>query len=214
MKPSNDIPDTKNAAAFNLVKDNLSEVIKKIYLVGITGAGGAGKTTFANNLVTYFGKENSITIDLDDYLISREERKLKNIVGYDLKANKLELARTHLSMLKDGQTIYKPRYNHSNGEILVDEIVKPKKLIVVEGVTTLYPQLKDLYDFTIFMDALEETQIKSRIKRDVKKRGYTKEEAMTLFEKMKPAYKNLIEPTKALADAVCVVDIDYIMHFK
>ena len=62
------------------------------------------------------------------------------------------------------------------------------------------------------MDALEETQIQSRIERDVKHRGYSIAEALILYEAVKPDYHKFIEPTKVFASVVCEVGPDYVMH--
>jgi uridine kinase len=69
-----------------------------------------------------------------------------------------------------------------------------------------------LNDISFFLDALEETQIKSRIERDVKKRGYTLEEALALFHNVKPDYERFIAPTKNSASVIFQVGPDYIMH--
>ena len=48
--------------------------------------------------------------------------------------------------------------------------------------------------------------------RDVNKRGYTLDEALTLFESLKPAYSQFIDPTRTHANVVGVVGPDYIFH--
>jgi beta-phosphoglucomutase-like phosphatase (HAD superfamily) len=90
--------------------------------------------------------------------------------------------------------------------------VEPKEIIVIEGVTTLYQELRELNDIAFFLDALEETQLKSRIGRDVNKRGYSVEEAIALYHTLKPTYKEFIEPTKEYADVIFEVEPDYIMR--
>ncbi len=213
MKPKNPIPDTKNQEAFNIVKFAVEKYkINWPYTIGITGAGGAGKTTFGQNIEKYYGSENCISIDLDDYLICREMRGKLEISGYNPKANKLFMARKNIEELKAGKTIQKPVYNHSSGQVLPDETIEPKKLIIMEGVTTLYPELAELNDLSFFLDAQEETQIKSRIERDVNKRGYTLEEALILFHSLKPDYERFIAPTKNIASVIFEVGPNYIMH--
>lgn len=207
------ISDIKNRHIYLLVKHLLENHLEgeSIKLFGISGAGGAGKTTFAGNLTKFLGIKNSLAIDLDDYLISREERSKLEITGYNPRANKLALARANFTDLIGNKAIRKPRYDHSTGKVLSDENVNPNKIVIVEGVTTLYPELREIYDISFFLDASDETQIKSRITRDVAERGYTLDEALELFKATKPDYQRFIEPTKEFADIVLGVNIDYIM---
>ena len=213
MKPQNPVPDPKNKEAFDIVRFTVEKYKTNMpYVIGITGAGGAGKTTFGKHIEKYYGSENCISIDLDDYLISREMRGKLEISGYNPKANKLFAARKNIEDLKIGKAIQKPIYNHSTGQVLPDETVRPRELIIIEGVTTLYPELVELTDLSFFLDAQEKTQIKSRIKRDVTERGYTLEEALTLFHALKPDYERFIAPTKDRALIIFSVGPDYTMH--
>ena len=213
MRPTNNLPDLKNRIAFSILEKLILENQKESPLViGITGAGGAGKTTFARNIVKFYNLNNCLTIDLDDYLISRSDRGKLGLTGYNPLANKLELARENIELLKQGKIIKKPVYDHTTGEALKSEKVNPKKLIIIEGVTTLYEELRDLNNISFFLDALETTQIQSRIKRDVEERGYTLEQALTLFDALRPDYKKFIEPTKEYASMIFSVGIDYVMH--
>ena len=212
------ITDIKNTHIFQLVETILKKhYINNPFLIGISGAGGAGKTTFAKNLCEFIGEEYSLTIDLDDYLISRQERGKLEVTGYNPVANKLHLEHNNLEDLKLRNKIKKPKYNHRTGEILPEEEVKPKEIIIAEGATALYPELRELYNLSFFLDAPNETQIKSRITRDVIERGYTLDEAIALFHAVQPDYKRFVEPTKAFADIIFHVSIDYIMtvtHIK
>ncbi len=212
MKPVRQTPDCKNERFFRLIAEKV-ENLEKV-CIGITGAGGAGKSTLAMNLVSFFGEDNSVAIDLDDYLISRSERGRLGLTGYQPRANKLSFARQQIIDLQSGKSIHKPVYNHSTGDNSEIERVEPRPLLIFEGVTTLYPQIDDLYDISIFLDALEETQIKSRIERDVNKRGYSLDEALDLYENLKPHYQKYIEPTREKASIIAEVGTDYVIHEK
>lgn len=212
MKPITNIPDKKNELAFKLLEYAINQhKQEKPYVIAITGAGGSGKTTFGKNIEKSFGKKNCISIDLDDYLISRDKRKKLDITGYEPKANKLDDARKNIESLINYQTIEKPIYDHKTGTIKEKEVVKPRSIIVIEGVTSLYKELESLNNISFFLDAKEETQIKSRIERDVKKRGYSYQEAIDLFKKTRPDYYKYIEPTKNKASIIFDVNIKYIM---
>lgn len=212
MNPLQQIPDQKNERFFKLIAERLKYLEQTC--IGITGAGGAGKSTLAINLMNYFGRENSVAIDLDDYLISRSERGRLGLTGYQPGANNLSLARQHILSLRSGKFIQKPIYDHATGNNTEVELVEPRPLLIFEGVTTLYQELDDLYDLSIFLDALEETQIKSRIERDVNKRGYSLDEALALYENLKPHYQKYIEPTKDKATIIGEVGTDYVIHRK
>lgn len=214
MKPVNTVPDLKNKEAFDILEKIIAA--KKIcgipFVIGITGVGGAGKTTFGNNISDFYGSENCISIDLDDYLLSRVEREKLGKTGYDPEANKLKRARENIRDLVNKKPVIKPRYDHSTGKVIGDEEIQPRELIIIEGVTTLYEELRSANDVSFFLNASEETQIQSRIERDVKRRGYTIEQAMELFEVLKPLYARLIAPTMDYASIVFDVGMDYVMH--
>lgn len=149
---------------------------------------------------------------MDDYLLPRLERAKLEVSGYDPAANKMYLILENLTDLSEGRSIVKPRYNHSTGETTTGEKIEPRPLIIVEGVTTLYAEIRDLSKISFFLDAQEETQIKSRIERDVNQRGYTLDEALALYENLKPDYERHIAPTKAFASVIFRVSPDYVMH--
>jgi phosphoribulokinase len=213
MRPVNILPDPKNRIAFSILEKLVLENKKDAPLViGITGARGAGKTTFSRNIVKYYGEDNCLSIDLDDYLLSRYERGKLEITGYNPAANKLLLAKRQIEHLINGKSISKPRYDHKKGLVVKNELVHPRELIIIEGVTTLYDELRELSVISFYLDATDATQIQSRIHRDVKKRGYTEKEALELFEALQPEYKKFIEPTKQYASKIFLIGLDYIMH--
>lgn len=207
---TNQIPDEKNREAFVTVDALLQNIQKERVLICIAGAGGAGKTTFAKNLSHYL--TNSCSIDLDDYLLSREERGKLEATGYNPVANRLELAHQHLHALSQGISILKPVYSHKIGKVLPDaETVAAQPIVIAEGVTALYPELNASHDIGIFLDAPAETQIKSRIERDVNERGYSREEAMALFNRIQPDHQRFVMPSMQRADLVFRVSLEYVL---
>jgi uridine kinase len=141
------IPDKKNSHVFRLVERIVrNQYAGNTFFIGIAGAGGTGKTTFAKNLCDFIGPGLCATIDLDDYLFSRGYRAKLEITGYNPAANRLDLARYNLEDLKQGREITKPRYDHRTGKLLPEEKVEPRNIIIVEGVTTLYPELQELHN--------------------------------------------------------------------
>jgi phosphoribulokinase len=208
------VVDRKNSRVFQLLRRVLLQHSSDTrFLIGITGAGGAGKTTLANNIADFIGRENALPIDLDDYLRhDRAERIATGMAGYHPEANRLGLARRHLVMLLEGLPVTKPRYDHGTGRLLSDETVHPKPVIIAEGATALYPHFRGLHHLTFFLDAPPETQLKSRLSRDVNDRGYTPELAMRQLARAMPAYRRFVEPTKRHADLIYYVGTDYVLQ--
>lgn len=164
MEPINPLPDPKNRKAFEALEEYVHKYKSdRSLVIGITGAGGAGKTTFGGNIVKYYGPENCLSIDLDDYLISRDERGKLGLTGYNPAANKLELARENITNLVLGKTIEKPRYNHKTGKILRSETVHTRDLIVIEGVTTLYDELREVNDVSFSLTLLMPLRCKAEL---------------------------------------------------
>ncbi|MDP4012502.1 MAG: hypothetical protein Q8R00_02755 [Candidatus Nanoarchaeia archaeon] len=207
------VPDQKNAHVYRLIENIFYNFYQgdMPYFIGISGPGGAGKTFFAENITKFFGGKNCTQIHLDDYMMAREERRKFGYTGENPNANNMDLARSNLLDLRSNRSTKKPIYNHADGTVLQDEEIIPNKIIVVEGLSTFFPELRELYNLSFFLDASEKVQIKSKVERDVKERGYTLEKALELFANIQPQYKEFIEPTKEFANVICGVDINYIM---
>ncbi len=175
----------------------------KVFIVGIAGDSGSGKTTFANAIRSILGKEIVSSITLDDYHIyDRETRKKLGITPLHPDANNLSLVKTHLMLIKKGETIKKPTYDHSTGTFGEWEVFKPTPIVIVEGLHTLYDGLRDYIDFKIFVDPARYVKRKWKIKRDVEERGYKKDEVLKEIIKRESDYKRYIDFQKIYADVV------------
>ena len=62
----------------------------KVFIIGVAGDSGSGKTTFTNAIRQIFGPDMVVTITLDDYhKFDREERHRLNITPLHPDANNL-----------------------------------------------------------------------------------------------------------------------------
>ncbi len=175
----------------------------RVFIVGIAGDSGSGKTTFGNAIRNLLGKDIVSTITLDDYHVyDRETRQKIGITPLNPEANNLKLVETHLRELKRGHSIKKPTYDHKTGTFGPWVEFKPTPIIIVEGLHTLYDGLRDYIDFKIFVDPARYVKRRWKIKRDVGERGYSKQKVIEEIIQREPDYKRFIDFQKIYADVV------------
>lgn len=187
--------------------DNIRDAISSspyIYLIGVAGDSGSGKTTFSRAIVEIFGEDLVSTITVDDYhVLDRKERAEQRITPLNYAANNLKLLSTHLQDLKAGKTITKPVYSHKEGTFGRPEVFKPTKFILVEG---LHPyatdELRSHYDYTIFVDPDKSVKYDWKTKRDIQSRNYDKESVLSEIALREPDYLQYVVPQRRHADAV------------
>jgi len=185
-----------------------------IFTIGVAGDSGSGKTTFTQGVRSIFGDEMVSTITLDDYhSLDRKGRKEHGITALDPRANHLDRLEKDLSLLKRGVPIEKPVYNHSTGTFGPPVIFRPGKILILEGLHTLFtPALRHNLDFSLFVDPVKEVKYDWKIRRDMNKRGYLEKDVLKEITEREPDYENFIAPQKEFADAV--IGIDYSEYGK
>ena len=84
------------------------------------------------------------------------------------------------------------------------QFVKPCRIIVIEGILTLYFQsLRKLMNIKVFVDTPDNIRFKRRLSRDVKERGRTIKSVTNQYEKtVKPMYNQFVKPSRDLADII------------
>ena len=179
-------------------------------LIAVGGAGGTGKSTFSKKLAEAL-KEASV-LRLDDYKTCRYFRKERGIFGAHPDANEMDLISEHLAMIKSDIVIDKPVYCSDAGRSTKTEKYCPKRFNIVEGEVATYKEFSDIIDFHIFIDAHLDTQLQTRLTRDVHQRGYTIEKALDTFLGSNiDEFKTYGEGTKAWADVILFCDKDYLL---
>jgi len=175
--------------------------------IGIAGGSGSGKSTFTNHLKEIYGDSIGV-IYHDNYYRARDDIPVEDRanINYD-HPNALETALLvqHLKDLRKGICIDMPVYDFSlhtrSGKT---ERVEPKPVIIVEGILVLHnPELREMFDIKIYVDADADERILRRAMRDVNERGRNMEGIMRQYlATVKPMHYLYVEPTKSLADIV------------
>lgn len=120
-------------------------------VIGLAADSGCGKSTFMRRLTSVFGgaakpprggnpdsntliSDTTTVICLDDYhSLDRTGRKEKGVTALDPRANDFDLMYEQVKALKDGIAVEKPIYNHVTGLLDPPELIKPPKILVIEG---------------------------------------------------------------------------------
>lgn len=180
-----------------------------IFTIGVAGDSGSGKTTFTQGVRSIFGNDLVSTITLDDYhSLDRHERREQGITALNPKANRIEQIEQDLISFKRGVPVEKPSYNHTTGTFDPPAIFHPKKILILEGLHTLFtPTLRKYLDFTLFVDPVNPVKYDWKIQRDVNQRGYSHDIVLKEIAEREPEYERYIAPQKEYADAV--IGIDY-----
>jgi phosphoribulokinase len=186
---------------------NFKEIIAHspvVCTIGVAGDSGSGKTTFTNAIRQIFGPTLVSTITLDDYhKYDREERKRRDITPLHPDANNLTRLEEDIARLKDGLPIEKPVYNHTTGRFDPPVPFSPGKILILEGLHTLYtPRLRELLDFSIFVDPEKEVKYAWKRLRDIERRGYNLTEVTGEIVRREKDYDTYIAPQRCEADAI------------
>ena len=177
-------------------------------LIGIAGGTGSGKTSIANYLLKQFGNDELIVIEQDSYYkdnsnLSMDERNQQNFDHPE--AIDIELFNKQMESLLGGKPVKIPIYDFSNHNRIEQlQLVKPTKIIIVEGILTLYfESLRKLMDIKIFVDVPDKIRFERRLSRDIKKRGRTLMSVTNQYKStVYPMYKQFVEPSKDFADII------------
>ncbi len=179
------------------------EEYKGSLIIGVAGDSGSGKSTFTRAISNLLGKDLVSYLTLDNYHTEdRETRKSTGHIPLDPKINNLKLAGNHLREIRKGNAIIKPVYNHNTGKFDPPEVFEPKKIVIVEGLHTLYDELRNYIDLAIFVEPSREIKYQWKIRRDIEDRGYKEEEVIREIRIREPYYKRYIDFQKIYGDIV------------
>ena len=200
-----------------------------VVLIGVAADSGCGKSTFMRRLTGIFGGTNvgplgggfdgggwetntlvsdtTTVICLDDYhLNDRNGRKVTKRTALDLAENNFDLMFEQLKELKSGKTISKPIYNHVNGTLDTPEEITPTPIVIVEGLHPMADErVRDLLDFSLYLDITDDVKFAWKIQRDMVERGHSLESIQQSIEARKPDFDAFVAPQREHADVVLQV---------
>lgn len=178
--------------------------VERPILLGIVGDSAAGKTTMTAGIANILGPDRVVTICTDDYhKYSRIQRAENGISALDPRGNYIDILEQHIRLLRSGQPILKPVYNHDGGTLDAPVYIAPKEYIILEGLLGYSTRtMRDCYDVKIYLEPDEQLRRTWKIQRDTAKRGYTPEQVIQSIDRRKEDGLNFILPQRTFADIV------------
>lgn len=182
------------------------------FIVAVTGGSASGKSTFAEALRRQLAPYDVRLIGEDEYYGDHADEPGFDPLRFnfdDVTAHDHELMAEHLRKLKAGKPVHAPLYDFlTHRRLGQTREIKPADVIIVEGIHVLAdPKLRDLYDFSIYVDAPADIRLARRLLRDVRERGRSVESVVTQYLRtVRPMHQAHTEPGKAEADMVATND--------
>ncbi len=173
-------------------------------MLGVVGDSGAGKSTLSDGVVAVLGSDRVTDICQDDYhAYDRVERAKQNITALHPACNHLDVMAQHMRLLRAGERIFKPVYDHSDGTFGKPEIVAPRSVVVAHGLHGFYTAgLRRVWDVSVYLAPDPDLRVAWKIHRDTWKRGYTREQVLDQLERRRSDSERFIDPQREKADIV------------
>ncbi len=171
-------------------------------ILGIVGDSAAGKTTLSRGIVQILGAEQVSVLCTDDYhRYNRQQRKELSITPLNPACNYLDIMAQHLRLLRAGEPILKPRYDHKLGDFGPPQYIVPKQFLIVEGLLGMYWQeMRNAYSVCVYLNPPEELRWRWKVRRDSSQRGYSEREVLHELAIREPDSAAYIRPQRNNAD--------------
>jgi uridine kinase len=188
----------------------------KRLLVGVTGESASGKSTICREIKDIIGRLSMpvSVLSTDNYFndiseLIKKYGSFDNLTdnGYDVDAPssfQLELLKKDLEALSCGETIYAPRYvpNGTGVSLPHAQEINSNKIVVVEGIATMYEDVKDLFDVKIYVETDNNIRRERFIKRAITERNQDEENTLKHWNYLISAGEKYVIPSREYADFV------------
>ena len=194
----------------------------KRIMVGITGESASGKSTICNEIKQVIEKfDMPVTImSTDNYFndisaLIAKYGTFDNLRdnGYDVDSPnsfQLDILKADLEKISQGEDIYTPEYllNGTGVSVPHAKHVPSKKIVVAEGMATMYGDNKDIYDVKVYVETDFEIRKDRFMKRACTERNQDVENAKKHWEYILGAGQKYVQPYRDDADIIINGDSD------
>ncbi len=179
-----------------------------MFMIGIAGGSGSGKTTFAKKVLQRVADLGVSLVHQDSYYLPEAplDLNMDHPSAFDWA-----LLRQHLTELKAGHAVRMPVYDYKTFSRLSNAIeVGPCQAVIVEGIYALgNAEIRDLFDLKVYLHVDSDIRFIRRLHRDVRERGRNLDEVVRrYYDTVRPMHHLHLEPTKQYADVVVGEETD------
>lgn len=176
--------------------------------IGVAGGTASGKTTVSTQIVERVGEKHIAHIPHDAYYkdlteLPDDERLRINFDHPDSLDTALMIE--HIRQLQAWQSVDIPVYDFTTDRrTSKTQKVGPQPIILVEGILIFTdPDLRDLLDIKIFVDADADIRFIRRLIRDTEERSRSVQSVIEQYlATVRPMHLKFVEPSKRYADVI------------
>ena len=179
-----------------------------MFIIGITGGTGSGKTTIVNEVINLFDASEICLLSSDSYYKNNASLDFnqRDKLNYDIpEAIDFDLLNKHIDLLKLEININVPNYCFTTHlRLEKTTVLEPKKILIIEGILILTNKtLRDNINYSVFLDCPRDERFQRRLERDIKQRGRNYNDVVKLFEtRLDIMHSEFVEPHKTFCDLI------------
>jgi uridine kinase len=177
-----------------------------VFVVGLAGASGSGKSTVAKRVGARLG---AYVISIETYAVAVNHLSFDERAKQDYDAPEgtdVKLLESHIRKYVSGHAIEAPIYDFAQHLRIRDRTthVDPRPLLIVEGILALhYAELRPHYSLSIYLEAPDDVCFHRRKVRDITERQRPLEFIQWQYENtVLPAARKYLLPSRRYADVV------------
>lgn len=173
------------------------------FMLGLGGDSGAGKHTIGRDLAKLFPDTMTMINGDDDHRWERGHAMWREYTHLDPRGNLLRAQLDSLESLRRGSDVRKRHYDHDKGTFTDAVLLRAKDFVSIVGLHPFYlASQRHLLHLKVFVEPNEEIRREWKVSRDMKKRGYTREQVLEQMERRAADGAKYIAPQKKYADLV------------
>lgn len=137
--------------------ERLKQTDQELIILAIDGSSAAGKTTLAERLAARY---NAQLFHIDDFFLPAEQRTEERLAAVGEFFDKERLLAEVLEPLQTGQPVIFRKFDCVTQSFSPPQLVEKKRIVIIEGVYSLHPDLRKFYDLQLFLYVGRSEQIR------------------------------------------------------